>query len=201
MTRHWAKATLAVALVALAACSSRPKIDTSIGDQRAARLQKAMELTERGDRARERGLDSEAAGLYKQAVSTYPELASAWNNLGVLMMEQMNYIDAVEAFKRAAEQSPNDPRPVSNIGLTYHKAGFDEKALTYYEQAMSIDPRWLDALRGATRANIRLRAYDPRAQAIVERGLLVDPDPEWRAIYERERYRIESAQRLANRGN
>ncbi|MEM1330783.1 MAG: tetratricopeptide repeat protein [Planctomycetota bacterium] len=199
MTRHRSmrpallllSGALLVAPGALTGCNSRPKIDLSQAMDAERRLRLAVELNDRAAKHIEEGERAEAIALYADSIKLRDDVAATWNNLGVLLMEQREYVDAVEAFKRAADLAPTDPRPPTNAAIAYHRAGFDSDAMRYYEEALRRDERWLDALRGSAVSQMRLHRASLGAKRLVEQGLLVDPDPAWREVYERDLYRIE----------
>ncbi len=151
----------------------------------------AVRLSEQAERAMKRGRTDEAIALYRESIAASPELAPAWHNLGMLLMEKKNYIDAVEAFKVAADVAPMDARPVYMMGLAYHQQGWDEKALMYFERALDRSPNYIPALRGAVRAGKRLDLADRAALERARRALAVDDDETWRIIEQREALRIE----------
>ena len=199
ITRH-IKTTAFVAAIAgitlpmlgtLSGCQSRPKIDTSAAVDAERRLVQAVQLNGQAAQLAAEGKDDEAILKYQESLGLRDDIAATWNDLGVLLMQRKVFVDAVEAFKRAGDLAPSDPRPPTNAGLAYHRAGFDADAMRYYREAMRRDDRWLDALRGAAVSQMRLRRASLEAKQLVERGLLIDPDAEWRDLFERELYRIE----------
>lgn len=177
---------------ALSACSTSTKTTLpadihSEAERRAEAIRyvgKAQEATKKGD-------NDEALEFYRQAIQLTDSLDTAWNNLGVLLLEEKNYQAAIFAFGRAADLNPSDPRPMTNIGIAYSRAGHSEKALRAFEDALLRDPNWLDALRGAGKATMLLRIADDKALARTMHALLIEPDDEWRAIFEREKFRIQ----------
>ena len=155
------------------------------------RLGDAVRLAEQAERAMQRGRRDEAIALYRQSIEASPDLALAWHNLGVLLMEQHNYIDAVEAFKAAADLAPQDPRPYYMIGVAYDHQGWAEPSLSYFVRSLERSPNYVPALRGAVRASKRLDMADRASLERARRALAVDPDPAWRQIEQREALRIE----------
>lgn len=149
-------------------------------------------LIRRGDAAAIKGDSAKAAEFYGQALAIDPDRFVAWNNLGVELMKQQNYMDAVAAFKVAADLSPRDPRPVSNIGLAYQEMGWANEALANFEAALQRDPTFLDALRGAAVAEDTLGFASQESLARVRQALMIEHDDEWRSFFERRRFRIES---------
>jgi tetratricopeptide (TPR) repeat protein len=165
-----------------------------------ARIQEATRLAAEAQKAQNAGQTERAIELYRQSISVSGDLAAAWNNLGVLLMGRNENMDAVAAFKRAAELSPTDPRPMENIGLVYSSLGWEQKALEYYLAALDRDPRSRQALRGAVSSSKLLALADEAALTRARTAMMVDTDPDWRHIYEMEQTRIDGQLRLARKG-
>lgn len=128
-----------------------------------------------------------AIEYYGRAVGLHDGLGAAWNNLGVLLIEEGRYMDAARALQQAAARSPADPRPHDNLGLIYHLTGYDEQALRHYTDALEVDPNYLNALRGGVLAASRLSRATEQTRDWAERGMLIETDPRWRDIFIRER--------------
>jgi tetratricopeptide (TPR) repeat protein len=181
---------IAVATLALAGCNMTPDTPERLAAERAA---EANRLFSEGLVAQRAGRAFDAAGYYRRAVELNPNLYAAWNNLGVVLMEQNLNLDAAASFKRALEVSddPHDPRPYENLGLLYDNAGFSDQALEYYRLALEREPHSPAALRGTALAARRLQRGDERLAEAMRRGLMVETDPKWREVFEREKLRIE----------
>ncbi len=148
--------------------------------------------------AAQKGNVSQATKLRKQAIAQYrdalrisSEIPEAWNNLGVLLMEEQDYLAAADAFSFAMDQSPKDPRPCENLGLVYAKTGWSNDALKYYDLALERDPNRLPALRGAIKSAHLLGLGDAKDLARVKRALMLEKDDSWRAFFQREKLRIQ----------
>jgi len=131
-------------------------------------------------RAQETTDPAEAIVLYTDAVEIYPDLPAAWNNMGVLLLGEGRLMEAAEAFGSAAERTPNDPRPFFNLGLTWDQAGYLDTALEHYSNALSLDERYLPALRGAIKAETRLGSASPILVDRIRTALFIERDPKWR---------------------
>lgn len=149
-------------------------------------------LIKRGDNAASRADSESAIAHYQQAVAIDPQRYVAWNNLGVELMKMNNYIDAVAAFRVAADLSPRDPRPVSNIGLAYQEMGWAQDAMINYEDAQRRDPNYLDALRGIAVAEQHLGLASLESLHRVRHALMIEADENWRTFFQRQRFRIEN---------
>lgn len=188
-------ACLAAAPALLSACAGNKPRNPGVvvpTDEIALRERRGYELARQAADASKAGHTDQAIELYHQAVTVWPEIPSAWNNLGLLLMEQNNYMEAVEAFKTAARQDSTDPRPLVNVGVAYDRTGWAEEALDAYLQALERRPLEHDALLGAIAANHRLLAADRDALQRVKTALMIEQDDTVRAWLERERFRIES---------
>lgn len=128
---------------------------------------------------------------YQAAIQTYQQLPAAWNNLGVLLMEQGGFVQASEAFKQAAELSPSDPRPVYNLGVIWDRRGYVREARTFYAKAIRRDRSYLPALRAAIRADAVLSEGSDQTLEWLERALMREQDKKWRDWMKLQRVRIE----------
>lgn len=185
-----------VSCVCLSACASSSG-DRPSGESRAfepaERTRRAIELAEQARHAERRGRYEEATRLYAESLSFDGNLFVSLNNLGVLLMHQQNYLDAVQYLTRAADVEPRDPRPVTNIALCWQRTGHDADAIRYFNQALARDRNWLDAIRGYAFSAQRLRLVSREALERVERGLWIESDPAWREFFQREKMRLETA--------
>lgn len=159
----------------------------------------ANRIAYQAQEAEKAGKIDRAIELYRESLTVSNNLPATWNNLGRLLMDRTQYLDAVEAFKRAADLSPSDPRPLHNIGMAYSRAGWEQKALEYYLLALECDPRDLTALRGAVGSAKMLGMADEASLERVRTGLMTDTDPDWHRVYEREQSRIEGELRATKR--
>ena len=184
-----------VGVLVCAGCAQKPQhrdiiIPMPAGADRRA---EAIDLTARGERAQEAGDLEAAMEYYEQATRLSADApAAAWNNLGMIHMQRGEYVDAVAYLRTASELAPLDPQPMYNLGLTFHQAGWDRQALESFIAALEREPNYLEAIRGAVTAAMRLRLTDEDALERLEHALLVETDPRWRAIFQRERLSMET---------
>lgn len=177
------------AMIVLTGCNLTPP---PAGGAAAApqRLREGYALMNQAAKADRNGRTDDAVRLYREALSVAPELSGAWNNLGILYMNAEERPAAAECFRRAADLSPSDPRPLANLGLLYENARFGEDSVRYYAEALQRDPNYLEALRGGVKAAARLGRRDARTLEWTERALLIEKDPVWLEIFQRERISI-----------
>lgn len=188
-------ALLAGAVLLAAGCSSngssRKNADASRGPT-AEDITAAFEMAGDAQNAEERGRIDEAIAKYRAALTQYREFPAAWNNLGVVLMNEGRYLEAGECFAAASDLAVLDPRPTYNLGLTWDRAGYMEEALRYYNKALDRDPRYLPALRGSIRTERLMGAGDERTLERLKAALLLEQSPRWREWLELQRLRLES---------
>lgn len=152
---------------------------------------KAAAAAQKGNVSQATKLRQQAIAQYRDALRISSDIPEAWNNLGVLLMEEQDYLAAADAFSFAMDQSPKDPRPCENLGLVYSKTGWSDDALKYYDLALERDPNRLPALRGAIKSAHLLGLGDAKDLARVKRALMLENDDTWRAFFQREKLRIQ----------
>ena len=162
---------------------------TTIQINEAERLARARGLAER---AAEAETPEEAARLYRQAVGAWDDFPAAWNNLGVLLLERGEYLNAAEAFVSASERASTDPRPLYNLGLTWERTQHLREASEHYQSALKRDPRYLPALRGVIYANDRLGLTTQETLERLRVALMIEDDPEWRDYFGQRKLAAES---------
>lgn len=200
---------MSAALIALAAaatggvggmggCASEPKWTPASAAAPSADAGRAETLATQAQIAEDRDRPDEAIELYRQSVAAYREFPAAWNNLGRLLMERGDGLEAATAFRVAADLSPTDPRPVYNLATLWEERGYYDDAARFYAEALERDENFLLALRGAIYVDRHARnRIDETVARRIRRALLLETDPKWRTFFEREKIRVEEDPRAS----
>lgn len=61
--------------------------------------------------------------------------------LGIRELDSGNFNKAIQAFKKALDKNPGDPRVYNNLGIAYELTQNYEKARETYEKALEINPK------------------------------------------------------------
>lgn len=186
----------------LGACAGKHGGSSSIVPQsdRSADLARAQRLQSQAFDAQKDEDYDRAIDLYGQALQIDSGLGAAWHNAGICFMEEKRYIESRDAFLRAAELLPTDPRPYESMGVLYlERLGHARQAYEYYGRALERDSYSLAALRGSASAIRLLRLVSTEAKARLQRGLEIEPDAKWREIMTTERIRVEAGLREESR--
>jgi len=178
--RRSLSACLLCAGLLLPGCNTSPKAST----EAAAEMQVATKYAAEGLEKQRAGKIDEAIELYRKSLAANDKISGVWTNLGLAMRDKQNFVDAAKAFQRAADLSPQDPRPLAYLGVLYLERNWNREALDNFENALTRDSMNQDALRGAVQASQRLGKRDERTLEIVKKLLLVENDPKWRTEME-----------------
>ena len=68
-----------------------------------------------------------------------------YNEVGFRHLESGNYELAAQAFNDAIEEQPNDPTGYVNLGTLLQSMGDADRALRFYDKALTIDPTFASA--------------------------------------------------------
>jgi len=112
-----------------------------------------------------RGRPDDAAAIIESVVELAPDMARAWNDLGVAYVATGRVEKGIVALDRAAELDPSEASTRANLFDAHRRAGRGEEALRHISAAIRLDP-------GTTRYRSMLASYlehkgDPGAAAEV----------------------------------
>ena len=144
----------------------------------------------RGDHSKAEALGRQAVGLLEQYWGPkHHEVASAWNNLGILCRNRGDYAQAVSHFQRALAIWQATPNPdyssltttLSNLGEVYHNLGLLSDAEAAFDKALKVAERafgpqdvkigrilsmYVPLLKAAKR-NSQAKRFEKRAKTIL----------------------------------
>ena len=104
-----------------------------------------------------------AEALYKKSLSLDSENPDTYNNYGTFLCKQARYQEAEDAFLTALEQSTYSAvaNTYENAGVCSEKAGVLDKALYYYQYALSHNPN--KSYLNLSLANLNINKKDYKA--------------------------------------
>lgn len=128
---------------------------------------------EQGQRAFDRGRYKEAAELFEKALGSELD-CRVLLFLGMARYRLQETEAAIVNFRGAAECDPRAVEARVALAEAYASKGFDNRALTEYEAALSLDAGHVVALAGAGRLYLRNQLND-KAVAVLERLVKREP--------------------------
>ena len=94
-----------------------------------------------GYAARQAGNLELARSKFAEAVRLQPGIAEGHEALGTVLVELGKPIDGAREFEAAARIKPGDENIETNLALSYHRAGDDEKAIPHFATALKLADR------------------------------------------------------------
>ena len=91
--------------------------------------------------ARKSGDNATAIEKYKAILKAAPNLAAAYNNLGMLYFDGHDYPRAAEVLQRGLALNPHMPGASAMLGMSYFQMGENEKAEPLLETALRANPK------------------------------------------------------------
>jgi len=90
--------------------------------------------------AEQHGDNATAIEKYRAMIKLAPNLAPAYNNLGILYFNLHDYTHAAEVLKRGLQLKPDMPTASAMLGVCYFQLGADEKAEPLLRAALRAEP-------------------------------------------------------------
>lgn len=126
---------------------------------------------------RDLGLFDRSIAEFKRALALKPDFPQATNNMGVTYLLMRRWDDAIACFEKAAGNiSYSTPHyAFMNLGLTYYQKGDFTEAVSYFNEALRIDPSFSMAYENLGLAYEALGEWD-EARAAYRSSISHEPD-------------------------
>ena len=100
----------------------------------------AFHYNSRGNVRGDQGYPRKAMALLDIALEIKPDLAQAWNNRGVLLLDMKQFAQGLEALDKALKFEPNDSTIWSNKGVAHLRLEQKDAAEAAFRKSLEIDP-------------------------------------------------------------
>ena len=81
-----------------------------------------------------------AEPIYHSIVLEEPRNVDAWIGLGIVLLQQDQIADGIDALKRAEELAPQNPNVLAALGSGYQLAGRGAQSVDYYQRLATMSP-------------------------------------------------------------
>jgi tetratricopeptide (TPR) repeat protein len=89
---------------------------------------------------------AQAEIMYRQALEIDPTDIKVWNNLGGILFEYLRRPkDGIHCLEQTLKLNPGNKLGWVNLAAMVVKLGMPEKAITYADQALALDPHLIEA--------------------------------------------------------
>jgi tetratricopeptide (TPR) repeat protein len=115
-----------------------------------------------------------------RAIEADKSYGPAHNNLGTLYLLTEDYYQAAWEFQYAAKVMSKNPEPRINLGLVFEQTGKLDKAIEWYNKALTLDADSLPAMQALARTRLRKGLRDTETKTLLETIVFRSTDPTWR---------------------
>jgi tetratricopeptide (TPR) repeat protein len=119
-----------------------------------------------------------AAGILRlqEALKQLPNSARLWLALGIAQLTHGQNVEAESSFKRSLALDVKLVPALAYLGVTYSERGLHEKAIDFYEQAITLNPRLASLYYLVADTILKTSAADTtRAEKYLKRATELDP--------------------------
>ncbi len=116
----------------------------------------------------------------QRVVRERPDMVQGWSALAIALYKNKQYAQAIEPYQRTLELDPK-PKHAYELGICAKKADRIDLAIEAYEQALALEPGYVEARYNYSLALMDAKRYDDAA-ASFDSLLVIEPDS-YRAFY------------------
>jgi tetratricopeptide (TPR) repeat protein len=127
-----------------------------------------------GEMCRQAGLLAEGEQAARRAVALQPNLAAAWNNLGIILQEALKLDESRASLERALALAPDDAQTLNNLANTYKRLGMAAEAEKHWRAALELRPDYAEAYSNLANLYNDQGEFD-RAEAMARRAIELNP--------------------------
>ena len=137
--------------------------------------ERAQILTNIGRRYLKDGNYEKAVWEYQKALGMSPQLAPAYNGIGIAYTMLERYSAAIDAQQKALALQPDFAEAHAGLGLVYLKQNNTASALKHYRQAVALDPQFLEAHQKIAMILLNQGSYATAAETY-QKIIALEPD-------------------------
>ena len=123
---------------------------------------------------RQGGLLAEGEQAARRAVALAPDLAAAWNNLGIILQEALKLDESRSSLERALALEPDDAQTINNLANTLKRLGLASEAETRWLAALELRPDYAEAFSNLANLYNDQGQFD-RAESMARHAIGLSP--------------------------
>lgn len=117
----------------------------------------------------------DACKIYEEIIAGDQDHFKSLHHLGIVALQQGNYLEAVRQIDNALRLNPNQPLAHNNRGAALRALKRNDEALASFEHALALDPNHAEAHCNRARMLIDFCLFD-QAVANCDRAVALKPD-------------------------
>jgi len=120
------------------------------------------------------GLLTEGEKAARRAVALQPNMAAAWNNLGIILQEALKLEESRACLERALQLAPDDAQTLNNLANAFKRLGMAAEAEKRWRAAIELKPDFAEVYSNLANYYTDQGEFD-RAEAMARRALELNP--------------------------
>ena len=116
-----------------------------------------------------------AEKLYNEIIKRDPNYVNAHINLGILLIQNKKYHNAIISFEKAIELNPNFADTYYNVAVVNNLLGQNLDAIQNYEKAIQLNPKFLNAMNNLGVVFLENNEYQ-KAVDYFQKVILINPN-------------------------
>jgi Flp pilus assembly protein TadD len=161
---------------ALADAAQHLTIESTVADSHSVPAgMKADDLVKSGNEARKNGNYTLAVDLFNRAIEADPKSKVAWNDLGIVYMNDQKDELAINAFQKQVAINPYHYNAYDNLGRVYLRERKYDEAEKWFRKQLEIQPLHQHALTNLGIAYLETHKYE-EALPELEKAASLAPD-------------------------
>jgi len=124
----------------------------------------AMYSSNLAEMCRQRRLLTEGENAARRAIQLDPTLASAWNNLGIILQEAGKFADSKHCLERVLTLQPHNADAYNNLANTCKRLGLLAQAEKHWKKALAMRPDYAEPHSNLANLLSERAAYDEAAK-------------------------------------
>jgi tetratricopeptide (TPR) repeat protein len=136
----------------------------------------ADDLVKKGNEARKNGNYALAVDLFNRAIEADPKSKAAWNDLGIVYLDDQKDELAISAFQKQIAINPYHYNAYDNLGRVYLRQRKYDEAETWFRKQLEIQPLHQHALTNLGIALLETHKYDDAIPQLQKAASLATDD-------------------------
>ncbi|HZZ60958.1 MAG TPA: sulfotransferase [Roseiarcus sp.] len=134
----------------------------------------AVYFSDFAEMCRQKGLLAEGEEAARRAVALAPGFAPAWNNLGIVLQEELKLDESRLCLERALALEPNNPETLNNLANTLKRLGMAAEADKRWRAALDLKPDYAEVYSNLANLLLDQGEYG-RAESMAGRAIELNP--------------------------
>jgi len=134
----------------------------------------AVYFSDFAEMCRQAGLLAEGEQAARRAVALAANMASAWNNLGIILQEELKLEESRVSLERALALEPNNAQTLNNLANSLKRLGLAAEAEKHWQAALELRPDYAEAYSNLSNLFNDQGEFD-RAERMALRAIELNP--------------------------